>query len=83
MLNTKGFNQCEGVHKRTRPASFHWFVPPMPTGVSAMMELFLSTAAAGPSNPAIFTPLDGITCARTCPLRVVCSHYQCMYMAQR
>ena len=47
---------------RTRPASFHCVVPPMPTGVSEMLGLFLSVGEAGPKRPATFTPLEGITC---------------------
>ena len=52
----------EKVGFPTRPASFHCVIPPMPTDVSATLVPFLSVGAAGPSSPATFRPLEGITC---------------------
>ena len=58
----------EGL-QRTRPASFHCVVPPMPTGVSEKLVPFLSVGEAGPSRPATLTPREGITCSPAAALR--------------
>ena len=49
-------------------------VPPIPMGVSEQLGPFLSVGDAGPSSPATFTPLEGITCSPIISLTSVPAH---------
>ena len=66
---TLGHTRGIGGLQRTRPASFHCVVPPMPTGVSEKLVPLRSVGEAGPSRPATLTPREGITCSPAAAFR--------------